>query len=398
VLFRSAYSPAPWTQPAIASLLTGLMPSAHGLVHLFDRLDDGVDTLAEQLQRRGFDTSAVVSHTLLEPKYGFGQGFTDFDDSAADGHQAITSDKVTDNALGWLDGWKQRADHHPFFLFVHYFDPHYVYRHHERFDRTSGYQGPLKQGMGIWELRDARATLTQADVAFLVGLYREEVAFTDFHLGRLLDGLLARGLSERTLVVVAADHGEEFMNHGWIGHTRTLYDELLHVPLVVALPATIAPRTVDAPVSLLDVVPTLLALSRKPAPPPTGGGVSLAGVLAGKASPPAARDLFAEVSFLSGPDEPQHLAQKTAYKTAVLEGPLRLIHDLAAGSWEMFDRTTDPEEHHDLFARHPARPRLQRQLLAWERKRDAGGVAGRPGALTPTAEDLARLRALGYLR
>jgi arylsulfatase A-like enzyme len=426
VLFDRAYSPAPWTQPAVASLFTGEMPSSHRVLRLFDRLDPAETTLAERLAGRGFATAGVVSHELLDSRYGFDQGFAHFDASAAGGHRTVSSPEVTAKALGWLDRWlgggearEGAGGRPPFFLFVHYFDPHYVYLHHERFSRTRGYGGPLTPGMDIWALRDARAALTPADVGYLRDLYREEVAFTDFHLGRLLAGLRQRGLERDTLVVVTADHGEELMRHGWIGHTRTLYDELLRVPLVVSLPGRIAPRRVEEPVSLVDLVPTLLELSgraEQPAEVEEGrpAGISLVPALTGGAPPPADRDLFAEVSFATRADDPAKFAEKTAFKTAVLSGPWKLVHDLAGGSWQLYDRRSDPEELHDLApaAGAPAAGgadggesepatralrRLQRRLAAWERER--GGAPDRAtSAVDPSAEELERLRALGYLR
>jgi arylsulfatase A-like enzyme len=395
----------------VASLLTGRMPSAHRLVRLFDRLPDTETTLAERLAARGFATAAVVSHLLLDADYGFGQGFAHFDASAAGGHRAITSPEVTDAALAWLDRWAAgegslpagaaaSSAQPPFFLLVHYFDPHYVYRHHPRFDRTAGYRGPLHSGMDIWALRDRRSSLTAADVDYLTGLYREEVAFTDHHLGRLLTELERRDLAGDTLVVVTADHGEELMRHGWIGHTRTLYDELLHVPLVVSLPGRLAPRVVDEPVSLVDLVPTLLAMSERPEEVAGGTGVSLLPWLRGESPGGAAvdRDLFAEVSFAPVPGDEPRMIEKAAFKTALLAGPLKLVHDLAVERWHLFDRAADPEELRDLAGTgHPAERRLQRRLTDWERQRDEA-VQADAARVTPDAEELDRLRALGYLR
>ena len=124
-----------------------------------------------------------------------------------------------------------RAGKRPFFLYVHYFDPHWYYNHHPQFDETSGYTGPLKSGEDIGEIRRLSASFSDADIAYLEGLYREEIAFTDDQIGKLLAHMQELGLADNTLVVLAADHGEEFRNRGWIGHTANLYDNLLHVPL-----------------------------------------------------------------------------------------------------------------------------------------------------------------------
>jgi len=392
VLFTRAYSPAPWTQPAVASLFTSRMPSRHGVLRLFDVLDEEHTTMAEWFEERGFRTAGVISHMLLESRYGYAQGFESWDATPVGGHDAITSHAVTDRAIRWLDRHDRSA---PFFLFVHYFDPHFAYWHHPEFRLTGDYRGPVRPGMGIWELREAREQLGPEDLRYLVALYREEIAYTDHHIGRLLDHLRRRQLDGETLVIVTADHGEEFMRHGWIGHTRTLYDELLRVPFVMRLPGGPEGRVVETPVSLLDVLPTLMALAGEPADP-AAEGRSLLPWLGAKAPAPAARELRAEVSFASRPEDPAALSQKTAFKTAWLRPDLKLIHDLVEDRFELYDRSTDPEELRDLSGAHPAEAELRAELLAWERTREARGVE-RPG-LQPSPEELERLRALGYLR
>jgi arylsulfatase A-like enzyme len=396
VAFRRAYSPAPWTQPAVASLLTSQMPSTHGLISLFGVLDNEQWTLAELLRERGFETAGFISHRLLGARYGFAQGFDHYDEENIGGHRDITGATLTDAVIDWLD---HRHGPAPFFVLAHYFDAHAVYHHHPEHDLTSGYEGLLRPGMDIWELRNKRSSLTAADVGYLVGLYDEEIAYTDFHVGRLLDHLRRLGLDETTLVIVVGDHGEEFMRHGWIGHTRTLYDELLHVPLVFRLPGVLAPREVDTPVSLIDVVPTVLALGDRP---PTGvmwEGLSLWPLLDSEAQPGDAaafeRDLYAEVSFAPEFDRPRHLLEKAAYKTALRRGPLKLIHDLSSDRYELYDVSVDREELADLAGRDPEGSALRSRLLEWEATR--GSEAAASSALSPSEQDLEQLRSLGYV-
>lgn len=415
----------------MASLLTARMPSEHGVVRLFGRLGPELPTLGERFRDAGWATAGVISHELLGSRFGLDRGFSAWDESPVGGHRAVTSGRVTAAALRWLD--RERPEGRPFVLLVHYFDPHFVYRHHPEHDRTAGYGGPLVPGMGIWKLRDLRPSLDPADVGYLAGLYREETAYTDAALGRLLAGLGERGLLEDTWVAVTADHGEEFMRHGWIGHTRTLYDELLRVPLVIAPPAGSGSNgaagpgaVVDEPVSLLDLAPTLVELlgagewPREPAGSEPAAGrfrpLSLAPLVAGSADDLrgrlAARDLFAEVSFVQPEEErprrpasptaasptPAARAEKDAFQTAIVAGPLKLIHDLAAGTWHLYDLAADPGELDDLSATgHPAERDLRRRLLEWERAR-AATPGGTGDLLAPSDEERERLRALGYLR
>lgn len=392
VLFRNATTTAPWTQPAVASILTGLYPSHHGVLRLWDVLPAARESLAERLTAAGYETAGVVSHELLATRLGVAQGFASWDESAVAGHEGISSPEVTGLATSWL------AAHHggPFFLLAHYFDPHMLYLHHPEFDLTSGYRGPLTAGMGVWEMRDARPEMTAADVEFLRGLYREEVAFTDHSLGRLLTALDASGRADDTIVVVVADHGEEIMERGWLGHTRTLYDELIHVPLVVRLPHGPHGLVVDTPVSLVDLAPTLAALAGTPFPAEAVDGRSLVPLLEGRAAGPlAARDLFAEVSFTLGPTDGRRHLEKVAFKTALMAGPRKLIHDLMHDRWELYRRDVDPGEQHDVLATDPAADDLRARLAAWEARRDA--AAGPVDRMLPQPDELQRLRALGYV-
>jgi len=390
VRFRHAYATAPWTQPSIASLFTSRMPSSHGVVRLRNVLPDTATTLAERLHEVGYETAGFVTHDLLRRRLGYAQGFDHWDESHVGGHRAVTSERLTDAVIGWLD---ERTSDAPFFLFVHYFDPHFVYQHHAEHDLTAGYDGPLQPGMDIWALRDRRAALTERDLAYLVGLYREEIAFTDRHVGRLLRRLDSFGGAEGNAVVVVADHGEEFMRHGWIGHTRTLYDELLRVPFLARLPGVPAGRVVDTPVSLLDVAPTLLAVAGAN-PDPGAAGLSLLPSLVEGAAP-AARDLHAEVSF-EAPERDVH-EEQTVFLTALMRGDLKLVHDLVADRYALFDRAADPEELEDRFASHAEAERLREALDSFEAERGRDSL-GEVESLTPDDAELERLRALGYVR
>ena len=344
-----------------------------------------------QLSARGFDTAAIVSNDLLLPHFGFGRGFDVFRVASNDDPTALTSAQVTQRALRWLTS---RRSEDPFFLFVHYFDPHYAYRHHPAYDRTSGYSGTLRPDMDIWELRAHRDALTADDVDYLVGLHREEIAHTDAAVGRLLDAVDAKAAERSTLVIVTADHGEEFLRHGWLGHTRTLYEELLRVPLVIRLPGTPGGRAVDAPVSLVDFVPTLLALSRDPSAP-VGSGRSLLPFLRGDAAlPEAEHPVFAEVSFIYEPElEPPEAEEKTAHKTAVIQGSGKLIHDLPTGTFEYYDVKSDPDELAPLDPDAPGAQRLRGRLSTWERTRTTDAPAA--PVVPIDAAERQRLRALG---
>jgi arylsulfatase A-like enzyme len=389
VVFKQAYAPSPWTQPSVGSLFTAVMPSHHGLKRISDRMRSDLPTLAEILGRLGYTTGGVVSNLLLTKEFGFDTGFDWYDSSPVGGHEAITSDLVTDSAISWLEGRGSSR----FFLYAHYFDPHYRYQHHQEFDQTSGYEGSLDAGLPIWDLRDQSSQLSRADIDYLIGLHREEIAYTDSQVGRLLTRLRELELTERTLVIVTSDHGEEFMRHGWIGHTRSLYQELLHVPMIISLPGRIAPGIADEPVSLVDVMPTILEVIGAAKPGKEWEGTSLAARLLSRGELSPQRPIRGEVSFFSdfGRD-----IEKTTYKVSLLSRRRKVIHDLVSNTWELYDLETDPEELHNLIGQGDAfEAQLVSQLKQWEATRADQGSKDRSMELDEDA--IRNLRELGYL-
>jgi arylsulfatase A-like enzyme len=396
VLFTRAQAPSPWTQPSVGSLFTGLTPSRHGAIHLMDQLPEEHRTLAEAMKDHGKRTGGVISHFLIDRELGYAQGFDRYDETPIAGHRGVSSEQVTDRAIAQL---RAMADD-PFFLFVHYFDPHNVYVHHREFSRSDWYDGPARHwDPRINELRRRRHDMSPDDVRYFRDVYREEIAFTDHHVGRLLDAVDHAGLRDDTLVIVVADHGESFMEQGWIGHTRYLYDTFVHVPMIMSLPGHLPPDTVRAPVSLVDVPVTLWDMAGEDVDSGYDGD-SLLPLLAGE--PEAEwerRPLFAEVSFLVDAEErdPQ-VIEKEAFLTAVTRGDWKLIHDLAAGAWELYDRSDDPLERDDLYAPdHPVVRELRPRLQEWEEGKTETWGREFVGLDEMSPEQLERLRSLGYV-
>jgi len=395
VFFNRAYSTAPWTQPAVASLFTSLMPSDNGVQQVFNTLSDSLVSVTELMRERGLWTQGVTSNFIVADEFGFAQGFERMNDSPCAGHDAITSADVTAAAKLVLD----RAGRRPFYLYVHYFDPHWTFNHHPAFDRTSGYAGRLKAGMDIGDLRSIRDDLDPVDIAYLENLYREEIAYTDQQVGELLAHLQQLGLDDNTLVVLTADHGEEFMEHGWIGHTASLYDELIHVPLIFHLPGLLAARTVEQPVSLMDVLPTLVDLTGRPAPGVRWQGKSLVGLMKGTDPGDPERPLFAEVSYISPDDWPTgDDQQKRFFKTSLRVGQWKLIHDLLTDQLELYDLANDPGEMTNVWQDGSTiGQELEGLLAVWEQNRGEGGLD--PDAEMPEMDAalLKKLRSLGYV-
>ncbi|HEY3968843.1 MAG TPA: sulfatase, partial [Planctomycetaceae bacterium] len=229
MLCDCAYTVAPLTLPAHASLYTGLYPAEHGIrTNARGMLDAAVPTLTEVLARKGYDTAAFVASKVLDSKYGLARGFKTYNDLAGDDDaaEALVGERnagsVVDTALEWLKAPRSR----PFFCWVHLFDPHSPYLPHTDLFGDEFAERP----------------------------YDAEIAYVDQQVGRLLEYLKARGLDSQTLVVVVGDHGEGLGEHFERQHGMTLYNATLHVPLIFRYPAQLAPGgRLAANVSMVDV-------------------------------------------------------------------------------------------------------------------------------------------------
>jgi arylsulfatase A-like enzyme len=261
-LYRNAISTAPWTSPAVGSILTGKYPPQMGIASRPIVLDEALRRLPEVLQARGYETAGIVSHLYVGQKYNYQQGFGFWDESQAKGHTHVSSNEVTDRAIEFLD----RSGERRFFLFLHYFDPHLDYVQHEEYIYSKGYAGPVRSGKdNVHELRKLAwsGQLKIPDIYYLRALYDSEISYTDEHIGRFLDELRRRGLYDDALIIVTADHGESIMDRPdrWIGHTVSLYGECLNVPLILKLAGHRGHRTIEEWVSIIDIPSTILSLT-----------------------------------------------------------------------------------------------------------------------------------------
>src|SRR5581483_5755567 len=304
--YANTFSQASWTRPSVATILTGLYPSSHGAVHKADRLPDRVDTLAEVLQRAGYRTVGFANNANVSQAFNFQQGFDEYqylapefffwaDEPTAQlalynglrlvrerffaryvdvHHYYQPADVVTAEVRRWLDG--HPAGGPPVFIFAHYMDAHDPYFVH-----------PFN---GEGYARVANPNPPPALAEKLRGLYDSGVSYLDEYVGALIDDLKKRGLYDKTLIILTADHGEEFHEHGGWWHGTTLYDEQIHVPLLVKPPGAHGGRVVEELATSLDIAPTIIAAARA-TPPQTLQGHVLP--LDGGA-PPSRQSVFAE--------------------------------------------------------------------------------------------------------
>ncbi|MCE9593201.1 MAG: sulfatase [Planctomycetes bacterium] len=274
--FQTAVSTTSWTLPSHAAMFTGLYDSAHGLVDNGLALAPSHRTLAEILKDAGYQTAGFFGGPYLHPTYGLGQGFDHYqscmtvladdldatkvrESSRADegaSHHDITSPRTVEE----VDKWAKTADARPFFAFVHFWDVHYDYLPHpgiiELFDRD--YAGSLAPA-SYMQNPTIGPSMAPRDLQHVLALYDNEIRFVDDHIAKVLATLEAKaGGKDKLLVVITADHGEEFFEHGNKGHQKTLFDEVVKVPMVMRWPGHLdANRVVDEQVRLIDLLPTL---------------------------------------------------------------------------------------------------------------------------------------------
>ncbi|HYN19384.1 MAG TPA: sulfatase [Thermoanaerobaculia bacterium] len=254
-LFETAIAQASWTRPSVASVLTGLGPLAHGVQTLEDRLPEKVDTLAEKLRAAGYRTAAFSTNWHVAADTGFAQGFDDFlffpqePDSAA----------VNRRVLDWVD----QHGKEPFFLYIHALDPHAPYDPppdlRQRF--AAGIRAEAGKAESLREIYRARRAERARMIAEISPLYDAEIAANDRSFGALMGALHKRGMFEGSTVVFVSDHGEELGDHQALGHARTLYAEVINVPLVIKRPYQARGERIARVAQHLDLVPTILAAS-----------------------------------------------------------------------------------------------------------------------------------------
>ncbi len=284
-----AVSTTSWTLPAHAALFTGQYDSTHGVVDNGLRLAESRTTLAEVLRAAGYRTAGFFGGPYLHPVYGLAQGFDSWE-SCMSASEGATPEHVVDQILSTHDAgshaditgprtlaaverWcaarvKDPTDKRPFFVFLHLWDVHHDYipppEYARRFDPD--YTGALDvrdltRNEAISGLMPAR------DLEHLIALYDAEIRFTDDNLKAMLEALRRLSRAEDTLIAIVSDHGEEFFEHGGKGHQRTLYREVVRVPLVFSWPGHLGPARRVAPlVRLVDVMPTLIGLAGLEAP------------------------------------------------------------------------------------------------------------------------------------
>jgi choline-sulfatase len=430
ITFKHAYSTSSWTAPAMYSLMTGLYPREHGIVRSTvigtaqpsqPVLPEAATTLAERLKADGYSTFGVSTNFHLTRRFGFAQGFDSF---VGDGFSFRPFPKVGVDSLR-----EATANSEKYFLWVHYFDAHFPYL--ERFPWFQQWNdSPFTdfENVGLnaalsdyWrdKAQPVRSFVPPEDAAmlpiyllgysldpsrlrgaldrltagpenarartdycnYLRAAYRSEIRSIDSEVEQVFKRL---GVDEQTLVILVADHGEEFFDHDRLGHRLdSLYQELISVPLIIRLPGGAHKGTVvEQPVSLIDLVPSIMELVHGEAPRDLLGR-SFSSLL-GNTAPITDRDIVSELTHLDGSEH-----------RSLIRYPWKYIHHYRDGSGELYDLASDPGERSNLAARDTQRVAEMRGALEqWVTR-----VAPRwslPDSVSMQGGDLQKLRALGY--
>ncbi|HEX4495368.1 MAG TPA: sulfatase [Thermoanaerobaculia bacterium] len=373
-------TPAPWTKPATLALLTGLHPVRHQAFDRLDALPAAAVTLAQRLRGEGYQTFAASANGWVSRAFGFDRGFDTFLY-----RDSLKSGELNRQLLPMLGRLKA-----PFFLYVHYIDPHAPYTPDRGWDGK-----PLPE-----PLRSRPVTIEELDATHFVhrspelmararDLYDGEIRQADEGLRALVSTLARQGLMKNTVLVVAADHGEELGEHGRMSHGQTVYQEVLRVPLVIRAPGLIAAGQRLGRASLLDVVPTLLDLLgvRRPENDKSLDGVSLAGLLTqGLAPATDDRPFLSHLDFVDGTG------------LALTQGRWKLVLGKNPYRKELFDLRTDPAETHNLLGEPGSAEPFQRLSEELARRYNLYSRASLERTTVQVQGDLQqRLAALGYV-
>jgi arylsulfatase A-like enzyme len=376
-LFENAITPAPWTLPAHVSMLSGLYPHSHGVVQpRGSKISDSVPLLAELLKAHNYATIAVTAKGYLAKSYGFDRGFDQY------AQLAPPRKNIRDSVALATAEIKRVPQGKPFLLFLHTYDLHCPYtpprRFLHRFKSEDAEEIDTSQ-CGSTFYNTQQVSWGQAQ--YISDRYDESILAVDEGLKRLFAYLESRSDRDNTIIIITSDHGEEFLEHGQIGHQGSLHRELLFVPLIIKVPGKAA-RRVSQEVSLIDITPTILALTGISAPS-TLDGVSLLPLIEGSGASAPTRDFqYSEL------DRGEILRSR-------IDSSSHLILNISTKTHAFFDLQNDPFEIKSVVAEQPEQfEEAYDQLMTFIDKAKVKAAA----PLTETHKQLRQLESLGYLQ
>jgi arylsulfatase A-like enzyme len=392
-VFVNSQSPENWTKPSVASILTGLYPMTHRTKQSESKLSSEATMISEIFKKEGFTTATFLANGYVSDKFGFAQGWDHYTNYIRE-NRTTTAQNVFKEAGDWIEKNKDKRS----FVYIQTIDPHVPYdppaEFLQKYD-AAAYTGQIAPRKTPDLLEKAKrnppaVTFNDRDRARLEALYDAEISYHDAHFGKFVERLKQLGVYDQSLFVITSDHGEEFFDHGSYGHGHSVYQELLHVPLLFRQPGVVpAGKRIEDTVGTLDIAPTVLAA-------------------AGLAVP----------DFMEGVDRNEHLRGRVPAlpavafsdflddRRAIQAGRFKLI--LNGVNATFFDLQKDPGEKRELDAQaHPIARRYCRILLGqFLGTRDRGdwlsaepaGSSLKFGGENTQIDDKTRqgLKALGY--
>ncbi len=343
VLFKNAFSQATWTLPSHASIFLSQYVWSHTVKNpRTERLTYSYTTLAEILKNENYATAAFTGGILLSSKYGFNQGFEICDDGIPRRRARQEIASYIDKLLSWLESVGNRK----FFLFIHTYDVHQPYNppapYFDLYTREF-YEGKhLKNSKGIDVQKIDASKLTLEELNYIIAVYDGGINYVDYQLGKIFEKLNQLGINDNTIIILTADHGEGFKEHGKLRHGYKPYIELVHVPLIMKGPGIPRNRVYDNSVQLIDIVPTILEILDMPQRKEMQGRSILALM-----KNCLLEEVFKTYSFGHDKDkyeQPFSMSLRTEEWTYIMDQD---------GPDELYNRINDPKEQNNIIEKKP---------------------------------------------
>ncbi len=409
ILFEQAISPASWTLPSHASMFTGVFPSRHG-AHDEHHYLDYTPTLAEILRTHGYKTAAFCQNPWVSSFTGLDRGFAHFPELSWQRQKGFKRVrglmiKLSDALTGNLDSgarvtnravaaWLRRhAREAPFFLFIHYLEPHVPYRLPRAWRNTFLTMGSYSKAVKVNQDRvrylENTVPMSERDFGILRDLYDSEIAYLDSVIAQVVRWLREAGQLDDTILIVTSDHGENLGEHNLMGHGLCLYESLIWVPLLVRYPRAL-PTGVGAgeQVQTLDIFPTVLDLVGIP----VGESVQGTSLVAGDRARPFTIAEMYRPDFDEFSHPLPHLDRRLR---AIRTARYKFIWS-SDGRHELYDLLSDPDELNNIVGLERATAeRLNAMLAEWTQSFEHAHPSADEPEVTPEVEE--RLRALGYI-
>jgi choline-sulfatase len=382
IRFDRARTIEPLTGPALVSLLTSIHPHEHGASRNGLRMRTGLASLPKAMQAHGYRTVAYVGNWTLRDKLsGLAEHFDSYNEILTRNRwwglvrREADAEDLTDSAIDWLESNSGKRSIQPFFMWVHYVEPHAPYRLHSDYLEQLGLDADGNQSA---ENR-----------------YDTEIAFVDASIGRLLDHMNDVKLDEDTIVVFLSDHGESLGEHGYWGHGRNLYEPTLRIPMSITWKGQLRPTSIEAPSLIIDLAPTILGMLDEEGPS-TFEGFDWTGVFSGDAAPMDRQTLYqAHRGAVMSKHESDLARRSGLLEVGVIHDEKKEVFHVGKSRRQFYDLTTDPLELADLSEKKEA---PTEGLMTWMQTVFDGLIAVEDSPPEPLDEESVEvLRSLGYV-